>query len=387
MRIGVMLRNRGEHGGGVSVYTDNIVRELVTKHPENEYVLLCQKRDQAAGFEGSPHVTVAVLQMPNKVLWDQVAVPYLARKYGCDVIFNPKYSVPLATSVPKVYVQHGQSWYVIPHAYNMVDRLSHDYIVPRYIRAADGIIAVSNTVRAEMIARFQIPDEKVRTVYHGIDEIFRQPIFEVKRAEVASKFKLPNRFLLFVGQIFRLKNFARLIRAYAAVGPKHGIPLVVAGEHRLRSSSEIDLIQALNLERWVHMIGWVGRHDLPALYGLAEALLFPSIYEGFGIPIVEAMAVGCPVLTSNRYSMAEIAGDAAVLVEPVDVSSIAVGIEQLLADSELRQRLRDRGQVRAGEFSWGRCAAETLRFLREVSSWRERPVSGGSILDGHPSSA
>jgi glycosyltransferase involved in cell wall biosynthesis len=134
------------------------------------------------------------------------------------------------------------------------------------------------------------------------------------------------------------------------------------------------------------MIGWVGRHDLPALYGLAEALLFPSIYEGFGIPIIEAMAVGCPVLTSNRYSMAEIAGDAAVLVEPMDVNSIAAGMEQLLADTELRQKLRERGQVRAGEFSWGRCAAETIRFLKEVSSWKERSVSGGDILDV-PSSA
>jgi glycosyltransferase involved in cell wall biosynthesis len=181
---------------------------------------------------------------------------------------------------------------------------------------------------------------------------------------VRTKYDLPNRFLLYTGAIYPPKNFTRLIRAYAQVGPARGLPLVIAGgENRFLSAQEIREPDTLGIAEWVRWIGWLEHEELAACYRMAEALLLPSLFEACPLPVLETMAAGCPLVTADRYGMKELAGPAAVLVDPESVESIAAGIVRVLDDAGLRAELIAAGRARSRDFSWERCASETLRVL------------------------
>jgi glycosyltransferase involved in cell wall biosynthesis len=283
-----------------------------------------------------------------------------------SLIFNPKYSLPLLSRSRKVFVCHGMDWYVTPGWSKLMDRLNHRYLIPRYAEKADAIIAVSNTVRQHLIEYLGVEERGVHTVYLGVDEAFGRPISSERLEEVRLIYRLPERFFLYCGQIYPPKNFGRLIQAYAQVGPKLRLSLVVAGSHTWLCEDEIALIDQLGISQWVVRSGWIDHEVLPAFYALAEALVLPSLYEAFGIPLLEAMASSCPIVTANRYATAELAGEAAVLVDPEDVESIADGMRQVVTDQILRQQLIAAGRERAKDFSWEKCARETMTVLEEV---------------------
>jgi len=182
---------------------------------------------------------------------------------------------------------------------------------------------------------------------------------------------LPERFVLYAGAIYPPKNFTRLVRAYAKVGPERGIPLVIAGgENRFLSERELKEPEALGIGEWVRWPGWVEQQELAAFYMLADALLLPSLFESCGLPVLEAMAAGCPVVTADRYGTKELAEGAAMLVDPEDVESIAAGIRRVLEDTTLRERLITAGKERSRPFTWDRCARDTLAALERVGSGR-----------------
>jgi glycosyltransferase involved in cell wall biosynthesis len=200
-----------------------------------------------------------------------------------------------------------------------------------------------------------------------VDDVFRRPLDEARLREIRAKYSLPDRFLLYAGAIYPPKNFARLVQAYARVGPERGIPLVVAGgENRFLSERELQEPEALGISEWVRRPGWLEQEELAGVYALAEALLLPSLFESCGLPILEAMAAGCPVVTADRYGTKELAEGAAVLVDPESVDSIAGGIRRVLDDTHLRARLIAAGRDRSRDFRWHRCASETLRVLEQV---------------------
>ncbi|HEY9016213.1 MAG TPA: glycosyltransferase family 1 protein, partial [Gemmatimonadales bacterium] len=255
-------------------------------------------------------------------------------------------------------------WYVMPWASRRVDRLSHQFLVPRYARRAAAIIAVSEVTRQHVMEFLPVSAERVVTVYSGVDEVFRRPPDDARLQSIRARYSLPERFLLYAGAIYPPKNFTRLVRAYAEVGPRRGIPLVVAGgENRFLSEQELKEPEVLGIAEWVRWPGWVSQEDLAGFYALAEGLLLPSLFESCGLPVLEAMASGCPVLTSDRYGTKELAEGAAVLVNPESVESIAAGMRQLLDDQNLRRQLVDAGKERSSKFRWQRCAQETLQVL------------------------
>ena len=300
------------------------------------------------------------------------------------VVFNPKYSLPLWSDTPSVFVCHGLDWYTAPTWSKPVDRLSHKLLIPRYVRKATSIIAVSQFVRDELVSLFGIAGDKVRAVHHGLDASFSSPTTAAVRAEIKARYGLPERFLLYVGQIYPPKNFGRMIEAYAKVASDLGVPLLVAGEHRWLSDEDVRRAQAADLADKVRFLGWVGREHLPALYAQATALMLPSLYEGFGMPIVEAMACGCPVLTSDRTATREIAGPAGLLVDPESVEAIADGMRRIVTDAPLRERLVLAGRARAAEFSWTRCAQGTLAVLEDAAARRPVRSASGETLHSRP---
>jgi glycosyltransferase involved in cell wall biosynthesis len=183
---------------------------------------------------------------------------------------------------------------------------------------------------------------------------------------VRDRYQLPTRYFLYSGAVYPPKNFTRLVQAYAKVGPSRGISLVIAGgENRFLSEHELQEPARLGLGEWVKWCGWIDTQTLPAFYQMAEALLLPSLFESLGLPILEAMASGCPVVTSDRYGTKEIAQDAAVLVDPESVDAIAEGMLSVLDNAALRGRLIQAGLQRSVTFTWERCAAEILKVLTQ----------------------
>jgi glycosyltransferase involved in cell wall biosynthesis len=368
MKIGIMLRHLGQHGGGVLVYTYNLLREMLALDTSHEFVLLYQEPCWLGSFSNGNKGRVRELALGKSptIIWDQWQVLQAERKEKFDLIFNPKYSLPLLSRSQTVFVCHGLDWYVIPWASKLMDRLNHRYLIPQYFRKADAIIAVSNTAREHMIEYLGVKEDRVHTAYLGVDAAFGKPIPMEKLEQVKGTYRLPERFFLYCGQIYPPKNFGRLVCAYAQVGPKLGIPLVVAGTHTWKCKDEIALIDQLGISDWVVQPGWIDRETLPAFYALAEALICPSLYEACPSPILEAMSSGCAIVTADRYGTAELAGEAAVLVDPEDVESIADGMRRVVSDQGLRQQLIEAGHQRVKDFSWEKCARQTMEVLELV---------------------
>jgi glycosyltransferase involved in cell wall biosynthesis len=377
MRIGVMLRHYDQHRGGVRVYTQKLLQALLQLRSGHEFVLVYRNPALVGTHAADPQVEEVVLPARSFLAWDQVAVPAAVRRHGIDLLFNPKYSIPLRVRCPSVWVCHGLDWYVMPWASRLVDRLSHRFLIPRYASRAAGIIAVSEVTRGHVMQYLHVPPERVATVYSGVDDVFRRPIDDSRLREIRTKHSLPDRFLLYAGAIYPPKNFARLVRAYARVGPERGIPLVVAGgENRFLSESELREPEVLGIAEWVRWPGWVEQEELAAFYAMAEALLLPSLFEACPLPLLEAMASGCPIVTADRYGTKELAEGVAVLVNPEDVDSIAGGMRRVLDDAALRAELVAAGRERSRQFTWRRCATETLRVFERI-----RPEVGQ--LPGH----
>ncbi|MGD2076037.1 MAG: glycosyltransferase family 1 protein, partial [Gammaproteobacteria bacterium] len=365
MKIGIMLRYLDQHPGGVMTYTRSLLRALLNIDSGHEFLLMYQN-PAYMGTYARHNVREITVQMPSKFGWDQLAVRSIEKREKLDLIFNPKYSVPFLAECPTVFVCHGLDWYVMPWGSRFTDRLSHRFLVPLYARKADAIIAVSDDTRRHVIDYLGVNHEKVTRIYLGVNEDFLRPLDADTLQRVRHARRLPERFVMYAGQIYPPKNFGNLLRAYARIGPQLGIPLVVAGTHTWGCERDLKLIPKLGLESWIIRTGWIEHQALHAFYMLAEALLLPSLYEGCPSPLLEAMAVGCPIVTSNRYGAREIAADAALLVNPKDVSDIAGGIERIVTERETRERLIQAGHERIKDFDWATCAGQTLALLEKT---------------------
>jgi glycosyltransferase involved in cell wall biosynthesis len=245
-----MLRHYDQHMGGVRVYTRKLLEAMLGLGSGHEFVFLYRNSALVGTHGGDPQVREVALPARSFLGWDQVAVPRAAKQYGLNLIFNPKYSIPLAAPCPAVWVCHGLDWYVMPWASKFVDRLSHRLLVPRYAAKAAGIVAVSEITRQHVMQYLPVPPERVFTVYSGVDDVFRRPVDEARLAAARSRYSLPPRFVLYAGAVYPPKNFTRLVQAYARVGPERGVPLVIAGgENRFLSEHELKEPERLGIGR------------------------------------------------------------------------------------------------------------------------------------------
>jgi glycosyltransferase involved in cell wall biosynthesis len=270
-------------------------------------------------------------------------------------------------------VLHGSEWFAIPEHFLWYDRLYFERAVPFYCRRADALIAVSNATRMDVIRHVGIPPQKIRTIHNGFDpKSFRRIDDAQYLRSIREKYALPEKFIIWVGQIESRKNVGGLLRAFAKISGEVPHKLVLVGEERFTfpmaagAARDLHLIEELGLEDRVQFTGWIAHGELPAVYNLADLFAFPSLYEGFGIPLLEAMACGCPVVTANTCAPPEVTAGAAYLVDPADDESIANGMRTVLADSGLREKMVASGLVRAGEFSWAKCAREVLALFESL---------------------
>lgn len=374
MRIGIMLRSLDEKGG-IGVYTRGILEELLAQGTGHEFVLFYRNPANIGLHSSLPHVTERVVRAPHQFLWDQMAMPPACRRERIDVLFHPKFTVPLAAPCAAVMVVHGADWFIPEQArfYGKLDVFQIRRLMPLYFRKATTVISVSELTTQNFNRVLGLPPGKVKTIYFAPARHFRRVEDPAILAQVRSRYALPERFILTLTKVGGggRKNFRGVVEAYRRCHGATPHKLVVGGQeaHQLREPFGIPS------DGWgadVVFPGWIDQRDLPAVYSLADLYLYPSNLEAFPIPITEAMACGTPIVTSDRNGLEEIAGPAAVLVNPEDPVAIRDGILKVLTDPAAAATLSKAGLERSKLFSWERCGRETLEVLERAGS----PMAG-----------
>lgn len=300
----------------------------------------------------------------RRIAWEQTQ---LARyTHDADLLHGLAFAAPLAAACPTVITVHDLSFLRYPHAFRAFNRRYLSLFTRLSTRRAARVIAVSESTRQDVIALCGVPAERVITVPNGVSAEFR-PAAAAEVAAFRTARDLPDRFILFLGTLEPRKNLRRLLEAYANLRARHGAalpPLVIAGgkgwfyEEIYAAAAKLALLDA------VLFPGYIPAEDLPGWYRAAELFVYPSIYEGFGLPVLEAMASGTPVITSTASSLPEVAGDAALLVPPDDVAALADAMDRVLTKPALREQMRDAGLRQAARFSWAATARATADVYR-----------------------
>ena len=296
--------------------------------------------------------------------WEQLVQPWALRRIGADLVHGPVFVAPLAAPCAVVVTIHDLSFIRFPEMFRPANRLYLTVLTRLSARRARRLIAVSAHAAAESVRLLGVPSERIDVVYHGVDPAFH-PLPDGEAAVFRRRRGLPERFVLFVGTLEPRKNLVRLVEAFARVRDGR-VGLALVGGKGWLYDELFARVEALGLIDEVIFPGYVMKDELPFWYNAATVLAYPSLYEGFGLPVLEAQACGTPVLTSNVSSLPEAAGDAALMVDPYEVEALAAGLERLLADEPLRRELRRHGAIHAGQFTWSRTAQETARVYKRA---------------------
>ncbi len=311
----------------------------------------------------------------GKMWWEQVALRQACAEEGVGLLHSPYFASPLFPNVPTVVTVHDVIPLVLPHYRRSLHARAYGGLVSAAARKAEAIITVSETSKKDIVRVLDIPAERVHVIYNAVDHNLRQICDEAALEGVRDARGIAGDFVLYFGGFDERKNVERVIRAFHAARPRFERPcqLVLAGslnlvgEHPLYPDPR-PLIAKLGLEEQVIVTGRIPEEEKALLYSAATAFVFPSLYEGFGIPVLEAMACGAPTITSNDSSLPEVAGDAAWLVDPTSVEAIAEAMVRLVADEGLRNEMRRKGFQRVSQFSWETSALKTLEVYRRVIS-------------------
>lgn len=260
--------------------------------------------------------------------------------------------------------------YLFSETFTPITLLRYKFLFPRTLKTADRIIAVSNSTKRDLINYFNIPEEKIKVILEAADEKFKL-LNKEEINEVKQKYNLNFPFILYVGTLEARKNIPTLIKAFYKIKKKNiEHKLVIAGKKGWKYKEIFETIDKLDLQNDVVFTGYVSDEDLPALYNAADLFVYPSIYEGFGLPPLEAMACGTPVITSNTSSLPEVVGDAGIMVDPCDVDGLTQTMCDVLTNDGLREDMIKKGLERAKMFTWEKCARETLKVYEEVYNER-----------------
>lgn len=372
MRIGIMLRAYEERGG-VGVYTRNVTRHLLRIGAKHRFTLYFSRRESMEAYREFDNAESRYVPMRGKFLWDQLQIPRQVRRDAVDVLFHPKFTVPLLCARRSAMVLHGAGWFIpeTRHFWSPTTRFYARLMMPVYCRFAGAVLSVSDITRQVFIERLGVAPEKITTVYFAPGEQFRESPDEARRAIVREQYSLPEQYILTLsgGDRAERKNFAAILESFRRLYDTHPCALVVAG----RGCEDFRQRYAIPDEGWgrsVHFPGWVDQQDLPVLFRDASVFLYPSNMEAFPIPITEALASATPIVTSNAYGLKELAGDAALLVDPADPQAIAAAVARLLDDEPLRSELAKRADRRSKLFDWDECAKRTLGILEEIARTR-----------------
>ncbi|MCZ7540816.1 MAG: glycosyltransferase family 4 protein [Anaerolineae bacterium] len=348
---------------GTENYALQLTRALIALESPHQFVLYFRDAPPRDLFQAGPRVTQRVLRWPRA--WTHTRLALALVRARPDVTFVPAHTLPLWFPGPAVVTVHDLGYVYFPEAHSALARRYLAWSTQHSVRRATRIIADSLATARDIAAHYRVPEDRIALVYPGVDATLLPVSDPGRLAAVRARYGLPARYLLFVGTLQPRKNIARIVRAYARWRETSGrtdVALVLAGQQGwLYDPSWTAGVEGVILP------GYVEDADVAALYSGALALVFPTLHEGFGFPVLEAMRCGTPVITSNTSSLPEVAGDAALLVDPRDVAAIAAALGRVVDDEHLRADLLRRGFRQVEVFTWERAAEKALHVLERAA--------------------
>ncbi len=376
MRILVDVTTWAPGRSGVGLYTERLLRALHGLDRGDELLLASNRHHETVDLPGRRLGP----SMPVRALWMQTAMPVHGLLSRPDVAFYPNYLAPLAGTCPAVITVHDMAVFLYPETFTFKKRVLQRALLPTILRRAAAILTPSESTRRDLLRLLEVDPTRVVVTPLAADPAFYERVTEEQIQLVRQQMNLPERYLLAVATLEPRKNLVRLVRAFERIHPDHpDVKLLLVGGRGWRDTAIREALDSSSARGAIEATGYVGFDDLRVLYGQALAMCYPSLYEGFGLPVVEAMAAGTPVLTSRGSSLDEAAGGAAVVVDPLSVDQIAHGLTQLVQDADLRNDLRRRGSARAAELSWTRTAEQTRAVFKRVAAGQspQPPVGAG----------
>jgi glycosyltransferase involved in cell wall biosynthesis len=352
--------------GGTEIYLRSLIQALAKSDTGNEYFVFTNAETEAGlipvqrNFHHAPQPVRAVLR-PARLSWEQFVLPFAVRRLGLNVLFNPGFTTPLLAGCPVVTVFHDLQHKRHPEYFRKIDLPFWRFFLYWSARHSSRIIAVSEATRADLLRFYRLPEERIRVVPHGVDEEF----FAVGARRCPEDLR---NFILCVSTLHPHKNLDRLVRAFRRFHEaRPEFRLIIAGMHGFQTTQIEQTIIDCGMGAHVHITGWIPRDELLALYHKAWAFVYPSTFEGFGMPVLEALASGIPTAVSSIEPMKSIAGAAALPFDPFDEEGLSEALLRLIDDGELRARLEEAGPKRAAEFSWRTSAEQTIATLAEAA--------------------
>jgi len=369
MKIAIDVRKWRDYG--IGTYVRNLVRHLARLDHETTYFLLCDHGDESTLRDLAENFVPIVETSRGYSVGEHVTIPRQLKRLGADLFHSPHYVLPLLNRTPSVVTIHDCIHLLFPQY--LPNRMAIHYarfMLRQAVRRSTIVLTVSEASRADILRFYPETDpERVRVVPNAIDDAILTEPSQEEMARVKERYQIQGRFILYAGNIRPHKNLDRLIQAFGQLKPRAGfedVKLIIIGDEIQRYGSLRRHVETSGVRQDVRFFGFVPDSTLASLYRLADVFAFPSLYEGFGLPPLEAMACGTPVVTSRLSSLPEVVDEAALLVDPYDVAEIADSLERLLTDDELRQSLIERGRARASHFSWDRSVNAVLAVYREV---------------------
>lgn len=366
MRYVLDARTATDHFPGIGRYVFNLAQAIIPQLAPAETLILLRHPAASSPWNlaslAGEKVTVVDAPVSPFAPAQQWQIPRLLCQLKADLYHSPYYLMPYRPGVPTLLTVYDLIPLVYPRYFPFETRLIFRLATALALKVAGRVAVISNASRNDLLQFFPIPAQKTTAIPLAADPVFKpQPAETI--AHLRRKLSLPEEYTLYFGSNKPHKNLARLVDAWAKIQPQPG-PLIIAGFWDLRYPEAKDLAAALNMGDKIRFLGRVEEIDLPALYSAATAFIFPSEYEGFGLPVLEAMACGTPVACANTSSLPEVAGEAALLFDGADSADMARALSTLLADPARQADLRQRGFERAGQFSWAQTAQKTLALYR-----------------------
>jgi glycosyltransferase involved in cell wall biosynthesis len=363
VRIGIDARKL--HDFGIGTYIRNLLRQLARLDDETEFVVLCRPADRPAVAALGRNFRAVAETSGHYSLSEQVRVPLALKREGVTLFHAPHYVLPRLVSCRSVVTIHDCIHLMFPEY--LPNRMALSYArasIRTAARRATRILTVSESSKRDILRYVDVPAAKIDVIPNAYDERFSLPPSSEDTASIRERYQLHGEFVLYAGNVKPHKNLERLIDAFALTRQRglENLRLVLIGDDISRYAALRRAVHRHQLHQHVRFLGYLPESTLAVMYRLASVFAFPSLYEGFGLPPLEAMASGTPVVTSNISALPEVAGEAAVLVDPYDTASIADGLTRVLSDPALRRDLAARGIARARHFSWER----SVRRVREI---------------------
>ncbi len=390
MRIGInallLSAAQSYRNAGVSHYTLNLLSALRTVGSAHEFTVFVSDRSIAEQVPAAPNSLIVLVSESTaspirRVLWEHLHATGEIRRRGLDLLHAPVNVLPLRLPCPGIITLHDLAFLRFPQFFRPARRAYQQWFTPQSARRAALIIAISEHTRRDIIELLHLPEERIRVIYPILPERFSQPCSAEAVQAFRQRHQLPEQFILFLATLEPRKNLMRLLDAFRLFKRETSLPhtLVLAGAQGWFMQALEQRIHALGLAHEVRLVGYIAEEEKVLWYHAADLFVYPSLYEGFGMPVAEAMACGVPVITSNASSLPEVVGDdatfgerAALTIDPYDTEALAHAIQQGITDIALREQLRERGPARAQRFAPGPLAQQVMQAYHDAAACAQR---------------